>query len=115
MANNVHELRRGTGDAEKITINLGYVDLGHIDLLVQSVAQKALNWVCARLSSRCSVRQVCEFGREGGLARPHPMRRAACAAPAGPAPRPICRGAQTTTLSNSYRHRSRIRFPIVDA
>ena len=26
---------RRTGDAEKITINLGYVDLGHIDLLVQ--------------------------------------------------------------------------------
>src|SRR4051812_38940717 len=35
MANNVHELRPRTGDAEKITINLGYVDLGHIDLLVQ--------------------------------------------------------------------------------
>jgi Arc/MetJ-type ribon-helix-helix transcriptional regulator len=26
---------RGVGDTEKITINLGYVDLGHIDLLVQ--------------------------------------------------------------------------------
>ena len=26
---------RGTGDTEKITVNLGYVDLGHIDLLVQ--------------------------------------------------------------------------------
>jgi Arc/MetJ-type ribon-helix-helix transcriptional regulator len=35
MANNVNELRPRTGDAEKITINLGYVDLGHIDLLVQ--------------------------------------------------------------------------------
>ncbi|AVI62742.1 MAG: CopG family transcriptional regulator [Halomonas sp.] len=32
----VHELRRKTGDAsEKITINLGVVDLGQIDLLVQ--------------------------------------------------------------------------------
>ena len=30
---NVHELRPKTGDSEKITINLGYVDLGHIDLL----------------------------------------------------------------------------------
>jgi Arc/MetJ-type ribon-helix-helix transcriptional regulator len=36
MAGNVHELRPKVGsDTEKITINLGYVDLGHIDLLVQ--------------------------------------------------------------------------------
>jgi Arc/MetJ-type ribon-helix-helix transcriptional regulator len=36
MASNVHELRpKMGGDTEKITINLGYVDLGHIDLLVQ--------------------------------------------------------------------------------
>ena len=35
MADNVHELRPRAGDTEKITINLGYVDLGHIDLLVQ--------------------------------------------------------------------------------
>ncbi len=36
MASNVHELRpKPGGDTEKITINLGYVDLGHIDLLVQ--------------------------------------------------------------------------------
>ena len=34
MAGNVHELRPKPGDSEKITINLGYVDLGHIDLLV---------------------------------------------------------------------------------
>ena len=34
MTENVHELRPKT-DSEKITINLGYVDLGHIDLLVQ--------------------------------------------------------------------------------
>jgi Arc/MetJ-type ribon-helix-helix transcriptional regulator len=31
----VHELRPKSGDSEKITINLGYVDLGHIDLMVQ--------------------------------------------------------------------------------
>src|ERR1700748_573820 len=32
----VHELRPKTGsESEKITINLGYVDLGHIDLLVR--------------------------------------------------------------------------------
>jgi Arc/MetJ-type ribon-helix-helix transcriptional regulator len=35
MANNVQELRPNAGDTEKITINLGFVDLGHIDLLVQ--------------------------------------------------------------------------------
>ncbi|MBR0655128.1 CopG family transcriptional regulator [Plastoroseomonas arctica] len=36
MVGNVHELRPKSGaDSEKITINLGYVDLGHIDLLVQ--------------------------------------------------------------------------------
>ncbi|PVE21318.1 CopG family transcriptional regulator [Microvirga sp. KLBC 81] len=35
VANNVHELRPKAADSEKITINLGFVDLGHIDLLVQ--------------------------------------------------------------------------------
>ena len=35
MAGTVHELRPKTADSEKITINLGYVDLGHIDLMVQ--------------------------------------------------------------------------------
>ena len=35
MAGNVHQLRPKPGDTEKITINLGYVDLGHIDLMVQ--------------------------------------------------------------------------------
>src|SRR5205809_1705634 len=35
IAPNVHELRPKAVDSEKITIKLGYVDLGHIDLLVQ--------------------------------------------------------------------------------
>ena len=35
MPNNIQELRPKTGDTEKITINLGFVDLGHIDLMVQ--------------------------------------------------------------------------------
>ena len=35
MTGTVHELRPRTADSEKITINLGYVDLGQIDLLVQ--------------------------------------------------------------------------------
>lgn len=32
---NVHELHGRSADTEKITINLGFVDLGHIDLMVQ--------------------------------------------------------------------------------
>ncbi len=35
MADNLRELRPKAGDSEKITINLGFVDLGHIDLMVQ--------------------------------------------------------------------------------
>jgi Arc/MetJ-type ribon-helix-helix transcriptional regulator len=31
----VQELRPRPGDSEKITINLGFVDLGHIDLMVR--------------------------------------------------------------------------------
>jgi Arc/MetJ-type ribon-helix-helix transcriptional regulator len=31
----VHDIRTKTADSEKITINLGYVDLGHIDLMVK--------------------------------------------------------------------------------
>ena len=34
MVGNLHELRPKTPDSEKITINLGYVDLGQIDLMV---------------------------------------------------------------------------------
>jgi Arc/MetJ-type ribon-helix-helix transcriptional regulator len=35
MAGSVHYLREKGSETEKITINLGYVDLGRIDLLVQ--------------------------------------------------------------------------------
>jgi Arc/MetJ-type ribon-helix-helix transcriptional regulator len=35
MAENVQQLRPRLGDTEKITINLGYVDLGQIDLMVE--------------------------------------------------------------------------------
>jgi len=36
MVGNVHELRpRAGGDTKKLTVNLGHVDLGHMDLLVQ--------------------------------------------------------------------------------
>ena len=35
MGSNIQEFRPKPGDAEKVTINLGYVDLGHIDLMVR--------------------------------------------------------------------------------
>ena len=35
MTSNVRELRPRLPETEKITINLGYVDLGHVDLMVQ--------------------------------------------------------------------------------
>lgn len=35
MTDNVHQFRPKSADSEKVTINLGYVDLGQIDLLVQ--------------------------------------------------------------------------------
>ena len=35
MADNVRELRPKVGDTEKITINIGYVDLGQVDLMVR--------------------------------------------------------------------------------
>ena len=35
MASNIRELRPKATESEKITVNLGFVDLGHIDLLVQ--------------------------------------------------------------------------------
>jgi Arc/MetJ-type ribon-helix-helix transcriptional regulator len=35
MPGNVHEIRPKASDTEKITINLGFVDLGQVDLMVQ--------------------------------------------------------------------------------
>lgn len=35
MSAQIHRLRERIADSEKITVNLGFVDLGHIDLLVQ--------------------------------------------------------------------------------
>jgi Arc/MetJ-type ribon-helix-helix transcriptional regulator len=35
MAREIQEVRPKAGDSEKITINLGYVDLGQVDLMVQ--------------------------------------------------------------------------------
>jgi Arc/MetJ-type ribon-helix-helix transcriptional regulator len=35
MSAEIHRLRHKAGESEKITINLGFVDLGRVDLLVQ--------------------------------------------------------------------------------
>jgi Arc/MetJ-type ribon-helix-helix transcriptional regulator len=35
MTSKVYDIRDKTADSEKITVNLGFVDLGHIDLLVE--------------------------------------------------------------------------------
>jgi len=35
MADNVHEIRARTPDSEKITVNLGFIDLGRVDLMVR--------------------------------------------------------------------------------
>ena len=35
MVAEIHRLRDKPGETEKITINVGFVDLGHIDLLVR--------------------------------------------------------------------------------
>ena len=35
MTGEIHRLRERQGESEKITINVGFVDLGHIDLLVR--------------------------------------------------------------------------------
>ena len=35
MSDNVRELRPRSPDSEKVTVNLGFVDLGHIDLMVR--------------------------------------------------------------------------------
>src|SRR5438445_10864256 len=35
LTENLQQLRPKVADSEKITINLGYVDLGHVDLMVQ--------------------------------------------------------------------------------
>ncbi len=35
MTAQVHDLRSKSAETEKITINLGHVDLGHVDLMVQ--------------------------------------------------------------------------------
>ena len=73
MARNVQELRPKAVDSEKITINLGYVDLGNIDLLVQKgfyanrtdlirTAIRSQIERHAEAAKRCVVRQSLDLG-----------------------------------------------------
>ena len=60
MADNVHELRPKIPDTEKITINLGYVDLGHVDLMVRKVFTRTVP-----TSSERQSRQLERLRRRG--------------------------------------------------
>jgi Arc/MetJ-type ribon-helix-helix transcriptional regulator len=73
MTENVHQLRPKPGDSEKITINLGYVDLGQIDLMVQEgfysnrtdFIRTAIRNQLERhadVVKRCTVRQSLDLG-----------------------------------------------------
>src|SRR5215203_4145867 len=73
MADNVLQSRGKAGDTEKITINLGYVDLGHIDLLVQEgfysnrtdfIRTAIRNWLAAHAEEvkKSIVRHTLELG-----------------------------------------------------
>jgi len=63
MTAQIQRLRERAGDSEKITINLGYVDLGHIDLLVQeSFYSNRTDFI------RTAMRNLLATHREGGQA-----------------------------------------------
>jgi Arc/MetJ-type ribon-helix-helix transcriptional regulator len=86
--NNVIQLREKAGDSEKITINLGYVDLGRIDLLVDEgfysnrtdfirTAIRNQLAVHAEAVSQSIVRQTLELGiRDYGRADLEAVKRA---------------------------------------
>ena len=80
MVATVHPLRTKGPDSEKITINLGYVDLGHIDLLVEeghyanrtdfirTAIRNQLDRHAAAVTQSVARQQLslglCRFGRE---------------------------------------------------
>ena len=80
MAGNVQELRPKGGDSEKITVNLGYVDLGHIDLLVgegfyanrTDFIRTAIRTLLDR-HGEAAKRSVARKGLELGLLPLHPQ------------------------------------------
>ncbi len=73
ISDNVRPLRERGGETEKVTINLGYVDLGRIDLLVQEgfysnrtdlIRTAIRNQIATHgeAVSRSMARQTLEFG-----------------------------------------------------
>ena len=66
MAGNVHQLpaKERVAESEKITINLGYVDLGRIDLLVEEgFYSNRTDFIRAAIRSQYSRSPV--WGRSG--------------------------------------------------
>jgi hypothetical protein len=61
MSTNVSEFRRRPADSEKITINLGYVDLGQVDLMVKDGFYS--NRIGVAASRCCAAWQVSVFDR----------------------------------------------------
>jgi hypothetical protein len=51
MAGEIHRLRERQSESEKITINVGFVDLGHIDLLVREGSTRTEPTSSARRSA----------------------------------------------------------------
>lgn len=93
MESSVHELRPKTGESEKITINLGYVDLGHVDLMVQQgfysnrtdfirtairnqlerhAGWSSKPWPATPWTSACAITLARTSRRYGTLAKPFP-------------------------------------------
>src|SRR3954464_8557666 len=54
MASNIREVwPKAGGESEKITINLGYIDLGHIDLLVRdSFYANRTDFICTAIRNQ---------------------------------------------------------------
>jgi Ribbon-Helix-Helix transcriptional regulator family len=66
----VQELRPKSRDSEKITINLGYVDLGHIDLLVrEGFYSNPRNWRGVRQMEDLPGPALCAGTKEGWCLR----------------------------------------------
>jgi hypothetical protein len=54
LAAGIHGLRDRAGETEKITINLDYVDLGHIDLLVRP--RTRARWKMRKVARTTAIR-----------------------------------------------------------
>jgi hypothetical protein len=60
VADNVHQLRPKPNDSEKITINLGFVDLGHIDFIRTAIRNQLERH--AEVVKQSTVRKSLDLG-----------------------------------------------------